>query len=89
MEEVLKYKDIYKININDEEIMKNIKDIFYGYDMSSSDNKLLDKNYYEKITKEDYFSKYDDSLKMNFKTLNHIGISFKGGNCPMNFLEKV
>ena len=57
--------------------------------MSSSNNKLLDKEYYEHITKEEYFSKYDDSLTMNFATLNHIGISFKKGNCPLKFLEKV
>lgn len=57
--------------------------------MSVSDNKLLDKKYYENVTKEEYFSKYDDSIKMNFSTLNHIGISFKTGNCPNKFLEKV
>jgi len=26
---------------------------------------------------------------MNFSTLNHISISFKNGNCPLDFLEKV
>lgn len=87
--ELSKYKDIYRININDEEIQKTIIDIFYGYDMSDSDNKPLDKKYYENISKIEYFSKYDDSLLMNFSTLNHIGISFKNGNCPAKFLEKV
>lgn len=89
IEELLQYKDVYRININDEEIMKNIKDIFYGYDMSNSDNKVLNRLYYEQVTKKEYFSKYDDSLKMNFSTLNHIGISFKDGFCPIKFLEKV
>ena len=87
--ELSKYKDIYRININDEEVQKHIIDIFYGYDMSNSDNKLLDKKYYEDITKEEYFSKYDDSIIMNFSKLNHISISFKNGNCPLEFLEKV
>lgn len=87
--ELAKHKDIYRININDEEVQKSIADIFYGYDMSNSDNKLLDKKYYETITKKDYFLKYDDNLPMNFSTLNHIGISFKNGNCPLEFLEKV
>lgn len=87
--ELSKYKDIYRININDEEVQKTITDIFYGYDLSDSNNKLLDKEYYENISKEEYFAKYDDTLSMNFKNLNHIGISFKNGNCPIEFLEKV
>ena len=84
-----KYKDIYRININDEELQKLIIDIFYGYDMSNSDNKKLTKKYYEKVTKEEYFSQYDDKVEMNFSKLNHIGISFKNGNCPLKFLEKI
>ena len=87
--ELSKYKDIYRININDEELQKLITDIFYGYDMSSSDNHLLDKKYYENIKEDEYFSKYDDSLEMNFSKLNHIGISFKNGFCPVEFLEKI
>lgn len=87
--ELSKYKDIYRININDEKVQKSIVEIFYGYDMSSSDNKLLDRKYYENISKEEYFSKYDDTLSMNFSTLNHIGISFKHGVCPLEFLEKI
>ena len=89
MKEILKYKDIYRININDEEVMKNIKDIFYGYDMSNSENKLLNKEYYEKVTQKEYFSKYDDSLEMNFSRLNHIGISFINDKCPIEYFEKV
>ncbi len=87
--EIAKYKDIYRVNINDEEIQKLITDIFYGYDMSNSDNNLLDKKWYETISQKEYFSKYDDNLSMNFSTLNHISISFKNGNCPLDFLEKV
>lgn len=87
--ELSKYKDIYRIDINDPFIQKNIIDIFYGYDLSNSGNKLLDKSYYENINEQDYFSKYDDSIEMNFSTLNHIGISFKNGICPINYLEKV
>lgn len=89
MDDILKVKDIYRININDEEVMKNIKDIFYGYDMSNSDNKLLDKDYYENVTKNEYFSKYDDSEEMNFSKLNHIGIAFFNNYCPLKYLEKV
>lgn len=83
------YKDIYRININDEELEKLITEIFYGYDESYSDNKVLDKKYYETVTKEEYFARYDDTIMMNFSRLNHIGISFKDGYCPLKFLEKV
>ena len=89
IEELLKHKDIYRIDINDPEVVKHIKDIFYGYDMSNSDNKMLDKEYYENITEEEYFSKYDDSLAMNFSTLNHISIAFKDGYCPVKILKKL
>lgn len=83
--ELSKYKDIYRININDEEVQKLITDIFYGYDMSNSINKPLTKKYYENISKKEYFSKYDDTLLMNFSTLNHISVSFKNGYCPKQF----
>lgn len=87
--ELSKYKDIYRININDEEVQKSITDIFYGYDMSDSDQQLLNRKYYENISEEEYFSKYDDTLSMNFSTLNHIGISFQNGYCPSQFLEQI
>ncbi len=89
MKKILENKDIYKININDEEVESHINEIFYGYNMSHSDNQKLDKKYYENITKTEYFSKYDDSLKMNFSTLNHISIAFKNYCCPLELLEKV
>ncbi len=89
IEELSKYKNIYRININDEEVQKRISDLFYGFDCSNSDNKMLDKKYYENVTKEEYFSKYDDELNMNFSKLNHIAIAFQDGCCPKEFLEKV
>lgn len=89
MEELLKVKDIYRININDEAVQKNIKNIFYGYENSSSDSKILNKSYYENISKEEYFSNYDDKLSMNFARLNHISIAFKDEFCPIEFLEKL
>lgn len=89
IEEMLKYKDIYRININDEKTQKYIKNIFYGYDLSNSDNKKLNKKYYENITKKKYFEKYDDNLSMNFSTLNHIGIAFNNDYCPIELLKKI
>lgn len=89
MKNLLKYKDIYRIDINNEEIQKNIIDIFYGYDKSNSDNKKLTKDYYENISEEEYFSKYNDSLTLNFSMLNHIGIAFKDNHCLKEFLVKI
>ena len=89
IKELSKYKDIYRININDEEIQKQIADIFYGFDMNNSDNQQLDREYYENVSKEKYFCQYDESIEMNFSRINHIGIRFKNGNCPLKFLEKV
>lgn len=87
--ELLDEKDIYRIDINSELVQRKIKDIFYGYDMSNSDNDKLDLGYYKKVTEEEYFSKYDDDLPMNFSSLNHISIAFVDGYCPVEYLEKV
>lgn len=89
IKDLLEVKDIYRINIQDEEVQKHIVDIFYGYEESNSDNKILTKEYYEQVSKNEYFSKYDDSLSMNFSKLNHIAIAFLYDFCPIQFLEKV
>ena len=75
MAEILKYKDIYRIDINDERIQKYIVDIFYGYDLSNSDNKVLDRSYYENVTCDEYFKKYDEyefSVDMSLSTIEHM-----------------
>lgn len=89
IKELSLYKDIYRINLHDEKLQSQIESIFYGYNLSHSDNDLLDKTYYENVTKQEYFEKYDDSIPMNFSTLNHISICFKEGTCPLSLLEKV
>lgn len=89
MSEILKHKDIYRIDINEPETLSYIKNIFYGYKDSHSDNELLNKKYYEKVTEKEYFHNYDDSSKMNYAKLNHIGISFQNGYCPKKNLTKI
>lgn len=89
MEELLNVKDVYEIDINDEEVKKEILDISFGFNMSNTDNFKLDKVYYENITKEEYFKNYNDAIPMNFSTLNHIGIAFKDGICPIKLLKKI
>lgn len=88
IKELLKYKDIYRININDEELQLLTEDIFYGYKDSYSDNELLDKKYYERVSKEEYFANYDDTLEMNFAKLNHISMAFIDDYLPIKFMEK-
>lgn len=88
MSELLENKDIYRININDEELMLKIEDIFYGFDESNVNKALLDRNYYENVSLDEYFSKYCDKDEMNFAKLNHIAISFTDDYCPLEFIEK-
>lgn len=89
MQSILNNKDIYCIDLNDPETNKYIKDIFYGYKDSHSDNELLTRKYYEEVTEEEYFKNYDDSSPMNYASLNHIAISFKDGFCPQEILTKI
>lgn len=89
IEDLLTGKDIYRININDERVQKKIRDIFYGYEGNHGDGKPLDRKYYEEITKEEYFSNYNDSDERNFAKLNHIAVSFVDDYCPLDYLEKV
>ncbi len=89
MKAILEYKDIYRININNEQVQKNIIDIFYGYNQSHSDQQLLTKEYYEHVSKEEYFKNYNDNISMNYSTLNHISIAFKNNHCLKEFLEKI
>lgn len=89
MEKILENKDIYRININDEKVRNHIIDIFYGYHMSNSDNVLLNKSYYENITKNEYFKNYNDNKKPIFASLNHIGIVFRDDYCPIDLIEKI
>ena len=89
MTKSLSGKTLYRININDPNVKKYIEEIFWGYKSSHSDNSVLNRKYYEDITPDKYFSKYDDNSYPLFGTLNHIGISFQNGSIPLKLLEKV
>lgn len=89
MDSILANKDIYAIDIEDPKVKAIIKDIYWGTDGSHSDSTVLDRQYYENISSDEYFSKYDDKAKMNFASLNHISIKFKDGYCPIRLLKKV
>lgn len=76
---ILKEKDIYRMNINDEQLIKNMRDIDYGE---------LTKEYYEQVTEEEYFKKYDDNLNI-YESLNYITIEFINNNYLLEFFEKL
>lgn len=89
MKNILKYKNIYRIDLNDPETQKYIQLIDWGYENSHSDNKKLNKEYYENISVKEYFEKYDDSLQMNFSKLNHISVVPLYNYIPYEVLEKI
>lgn len=89
MKAVLDTKDIYAFDINDPNNSKYINNINWGFDGSFTGNTPLSKDWYENISKEDYFSKYDDNGKMLFASLNHISIDPTLGYLPLSCLKKI
>ena len=89
MRYVLENKQCYSIDINDKESKKYIKSIDWGYYHSNSDNKKLNRKYYDHITIEEYFKDYDDNIQMIFSRLNHISIVPKDGYLPLHILNKI
>ena len=84
-----KYKKLYRININDPKMKSIIKNIYYGWVDSNTDNDPLDRKYYETISPEDYFNNFDPDKGLLFSTLYHISIEVKNGYIPMKLLEEV
>lgn len=84
-----KYKKLYRININDPKMKSIIKNIYYGWVDSNTDNDPLDRKYYETVSPEDYFNNFDPNKGLLFSTLYHISIEVKNGYIPMRLLEEV
>lgn len=89
MEDILNHKNIYRIDLNDPEVQKYIQLIDWGYENSHSNNKKLNREYYEQISSNQYFKKYNDSVKINFAALNHISIIPLYNYIPAHLLEKI
>lgn len=89
MAKILAGKDIYRIDLNDKNTLKYIESIDYGYVGSSSDNDKLDREYYENITPEEYFSNYSDDDAPIFSNLYHISVTPKDMYIPRSCLVKI
>lgn len=90
MKNILLHKDIYRINLNDKNTLKYISGIDWGYDGSDSRNNRLTKEYYETVTKEEYFSKYTERGDgLPFSYMNHISIIPKYGYIPKQCWERI
>lgn len=85
--ELLKEKDIYRIDLNDPNLLAHAK-IDWGYFNSNPDNKALDEEYYRNIGAKDYFSNYKKS-ELPFSTLQHISLTTTDGKIDSAFLTKV
>lgn len=79
MKEILKHKVVCEIDINSPSVLFQTESIDYGYLYSNSDNKKLNREYYENVSFNEYFKDYDDNAKMVFANLNHIGLVLKDG----------
>lgn len=87
MRNLLKDKIIYQIDLNNPEVRNIINMIDWGFHLSNSDNKILNRKYYEDIDIEKYYSYYDDKAKLLFANLNHISISPINGIIPFRLLN--
>lgn len=96
MGDVLRFKDIYRIDIakliEDGIILKNeIKDVQSGYDPSSRPNvtNTTFSRYYS-MTVPSYFKNYNDQTTGPlFGTIDHIGISPRMGYIPKKYCKKI
>lgn len=92
MTEILDTHDIYRINLKDKELQKHIERVDWGYLDSNNDNPPYDQSYYERVSEEEYFIRYQDMRtddKPLFSPIAHIGVIFKNGICPREFLTKI
>ena len=89
MKNLLKDKIIYQIDLNNPEVRSIINKIDWGYHLSNSNNKSLNKKYYEDIDIEKYYRYYNDKAKLLFANLNHISISPINGIIPFRLLNVI
>jgi len=90
MSKVLDGKDIYRIDLNDPRVKSIISKIDWGYVNSNTDDGKLTKAWYDKVTPEEYFSKYNENDDHPlFAPLFHISIITKDGYIPIEVCDKI
>lgn len=87
MANTLKNKGIYRIDLY--QIFPLLNYVDWGYVMSNSDNKKLNKSYYLNVTPLKYFNNYDDNASMRFAAMNHISISPKMCYIPKEYFVSI
>ena len=86
---ILDGKKAYRIDINSGLAKTYIKSIDWGYHLSDTRNKKLNRYYYEHVGKDEYFSLYNDSAPQTFSTLNHIAIIPNKMYLPLFILNEI
>lgn len=91
MRNILKFKDIYRIDLNELRNDGLLSDIDFGYVDSNSDNDKLTEDWYRNVTYNDYFKKYTetDPNRLLFSYMNHISVTPKDGCIPKRYLTKI
>lgn len=89
MDKVLSEKKAYRIDIESGLVKQYIEKIDYGYWLSDSRNRKLQRHYYVNVTEEEYFYYYNDNDNPLFKSLNHIAIIPKLTYMPLLLWEEV
>lgn len=90
MKEILKYKDIYRIDLDDPKVKNIIEYIDWGYYFSNTDNEPMNEEYYRNVTVDQYFSEYTENTNAPlFASIPHIGIKFKNNYIPKNLITKI
>lgn len=91
MGEILKSKDIYRVDLNELRDNGVITDVDFGYMDSNTDNTKLSEDWYINISYDDYFKNYTESdpNRLLFSYMNHISVTPKNGYIPKRFLTKI
>ena len=89
MADILRDKAIYAFDINDPKNQKYIRKINWGFEGSYTGNKPLSREWYENVSRDEYFSNYDDKGTPLFAPLNHISIDPEFGFIPLSCLRPV
>lgn len=91
MTEILKCKDVYRVDLDELKNAGIITDVDFGYIDSNTDNAKLSEDWYRNISYDDYFKNYTelDHNRLLFSYMNHISVTPKNGFIPKQFITKI